>query len=62
MINRNKPGDRLEGEKQGRNPGQPNAADETLIVDYVMLDFGDERFATHEDDLWETTTKPWRPD
>lgn len=62
MINRNKPGDRVEGRKQGRNVGQPNAADDILIVDYVMLDFGDERLATNEDDRWETTTQPWRRD
>jgi hypothetical protein len=29
------------GEKQ-RSIGEPNAADEILIVDYVMLDFVDE--------------------
>jgi hypothetical protein len=31
------------GEKQ-RSIGEPNAADEILIVDYVMLDFVDEPF------------------
>ncbi len=38
MIDRNKLGIRSGAEKQGCR-GAPDAADEILIIDYVMLDF-----------------------
>jgi hypothetical protein len=49
------------GEKQ-RSIGEPNAADEILIVDYVMLDFVDEPFDPQKIGQRETTIQPWRHD
>ena len=61
MTNRNEPGDRAEGEEQS-SIGEPNATGEILIVDYVMLDFGDVPIAPREIGQRATTTQPWRHD
>jgi hypothetical protein len=37
---------------------KPNAADDIVIVDYVMLDFIDEPFAPRENDQQGTVTEP----
>jgi hypothetical protein len=58
MIDRNKPENQTDGEKPGGG-GEPDAADEILIVDYVMLDFVDEPFAPWENDRRGTMKEPW---
>lgn len=42
--------------------GDPDAVDEITILDYVMLDFVDESFASPKHAQRRTETEPWRHD
>jgi hypothetical protein len=61
VTNWNEPWDQAEGEKQS-SIGEPSAADEILIVDYVMLDFADMLILPREICQRETRTHPWSYD
>jgi hypothetical protein len=39
---------------------KPDAAEDTMILDYVMLDFNDEPFAPRENDQRDALAETWR--
>jgi hypothetical protein len=45
-------------EKASRH--EPEAVDDTTILDYIMLDFGDEPFAPRHNEQRGRMTEPWR--
>jgi hypothetical protein len=50
----------LGSEKASRH--EPDAVDDIAILDYVMLDFGDEPFAPRQNEQRGRMTEAWRHD
>ncbi len=46
------------GREEGVSSARPNAADEIPILDYVMIDFVDDSFATRADAQLRAQTEP----